>query len=254
MVKHRRKTNKRSRRPINDQPQNNTNIRIKFRKAITFNFVPDAQGSNPSLAAVPLNPSIANLTLDLSKIYRLYRFTEVHFQFQAALVNSTAQARYAINYLPAEDSQSAIVLAPPQIEEYEGPAVGFWQDGRGTPYMYRVPTNVLNAMPLNWYESKTTSVTDNDLTQGFFIASTTFPSESKITALATFVVEFQTLLEPSFLAAKIRDSEQHDDDNAKVVSGQNGHDYDLCAHKKVDAHPILIQYGLNRNLLERTSQ
>lgn len=241
MVKH-RKSNKRSRRPINDQPQNNTNIRIKFRKAITFTFVPDAQGTFPSLAAVPLNPSIANLTTDLNEIYRLYRFTEVHFQFQAASINSTSQARYAINYLPAEDNQSAIAANPPMIEEYEGPAVGFWQDGRGTPYMYRVPTNVLNAMPYNWYETKTTSVAPNDLTQGFIIASTTMPSESKITALATFVVEFQTLLEPSFLAAKIRDVEQHDD-NAEIGVVQPGHDYDLCTHK-VASHPILIKYGL----------
>jgi len=104
--------------------------------------------------------------------------------------------RYAINYCPALEAPTS---APLFIEDYEGPAVGFWQNNRGTPYHWKIPSNVLNAMPYNWYETKSNSPDTSDLTQGYILSSTDVETETQ-TALLDVVFEFQTLEDPEFLA------------------------------------------------------
>lgn len=196
--------NGRSRRGgvINDVPMNDTNIRVRFRKAITFSYV-----SNQD--KVILNPGISTLTKDLAVVYKLYRCTHLKLTFQAAtyLPGSGAQPRYAINYVPALEFTSSTPLT---IEDYEGPAVGFWQSNRGHPYTYKVPSNVLNAMPYNWYETKSNSPDTSDLNQGTILTTTDLETDSQ-TALLEVVFEFQTLEDPDFLAALVRDNRNNPD-------------------------------------------
>jgi len=175
-------------RPINDVPMNDTNIQVRFRKALTFQYV-----ANQSV--IPLSVNISVLTQDLGAIYKQYRVTALSFVFQAAEITSATQTRYAINYVPSLETPPATGLS---IDDYEGVAVGFWQDQRGTPYRYRVPSNVLNAMPLNWYETKAPNA--SEAIQGM-IYSTCSTSELKITCLMEITVEYQTLLDTDFLAS-----------------------------------------------------
>jgi len=172
---------------------NNTNIRVRFRKVITLSYV-----SGQSNTA--LNPSIATLSKDLAVVYKLYRITHASLTFQAAtsVTGIATPPRYAINYVPALE-------APPPttslfLEDYEGPAVGFWQNNRGTPFHYTIPKNVLNAMPYNWYETKSNSPDISDLTQGYILSSSDVETDAQ-TALLDIVFEFQTLEDPEFLAS-----------------------------------------------------
>lgn len=178
--------------PINDVPKNDTNIRVRFRKAITLDYVSNQVKIN-------LNPAISTLTKDLGVVYKLYRCTKLKLTFQAAtyLPGSGAQPRYAINYVPALEFTSSTPLS---IEDYEGPAVGFWQGNRGHPYTYTIPSNVLNAMPYNWYETKSNSPDTSDLTQGTILSTCDLETDSQ-TALLEVVFEFQTLEDPDFLAS-----------------------------------------------------
>ena len=180
--------------PINDVPQNDTNIRVRFRKAITLEYV-----SNQ--VKIPLNPSISTLTRDLAVVYKLYRCTHAKLTFQAATYQpgSGAQPRYAINYVPALEFTAS---SPLTIEDYEGPAVGFWQSNRGHPYTYTIPSNVLNAMPYNWYETKSNSPDQSDLTQGTILSTCDLETDNQ-TALLELVFEFQTLEDPDFLASMV---------------------------------------------------
>jgi len=183
---------------------NDTNIRVRFRKAITLDYVSNNE-------KIYLNPSISTLTKDLAVVYKLYRCTALKLTFQAAtyVVGSGAQPRYAINYVPALESTSSSPLA---IEDFEGPAVGFWQSNRGTPYTWSVPSNVLNAMPYNWYETKSNSPDTSDLTQGTILSTADITTDSQ-TALLEITFEFQTLEDPEFLASLGRDHRdilQHD--------------------------------------------
>lgn len=180
------------RHPINDVPQNDTNIRVRFRKAITLDWVQNQ-------VKIPLNPSISTLTKDLAVVYKLYRCTHLKLTFQAStfLPGTGAQPRYAINYVPALEFTSS---SPLSIEDYEGPAVGFWQSNRGHPYTYVIPSNVLNAMPYNWYETKSNSPDQSDLTQGTILSTCDLETEAQ-TALLEVVFEFQTLEDPDFLAS-----------------------------------------------------
>lgn len=184
-------------RPINDVPMNNTNIRVKFRKAITFNYV-------NFQSKIELDPEISTLTKDLGVVYKLWRCTHLSLEFQAAtaLPATGSQPRYAINYVPALEATSAIVL---DIEDYEGPAVGYWQANPGHPYRYTVPRNVLNAMPYNWYETKSNSPDVSDRVQGMLL-STCDMEEDNQTALLEVVFEFQTLEDPDFLASLSKDT------------------------------------------------
>lgn len=187
---------------INDVPQNDTNIRVRFRKAITLAYVSNQE-------KLILNPAISTLTKDLAVVYKLYRCTHLKLTFQAAtyLPGSGAQPRYAINYVPALEFTSS---APLTIEDYEGPAVGFWQANRGHPYSWKVPGNVLNAMPYNWYETKSNSPDTSDLNQGTILSTCDLESDNQ-TALLEIVFEFQTLEDPDFLASLIRDNQDNPD-------------------------------------------
>lgn len=187
---------------INDVPQNDTNIRVRFRKAITLAYVSNQE-------KLVLNPAISTLTKDLAVVYKLYRCTHLKLTFQAAtyLPGSGAQPRYAINYVPALEFTSS---APLTIEDYEGPAVGFWQANRGHPYSWKVPGNVLNAMPYNWYETKSNSPDTSDLNQGTILSTCDLESDNQ-TALLEIVFEFQTLEDPDFLASLIRDNQDNPD-------------------------------------------
>jgi hypothetical protein len=100
--------------------------------------------------------------------------------------------------------------SPLTIEDYEGPAVGFWQGNRGHPYTWKVPGNVLNAMPYNWYETKSNSPDTSDLNQGTILSTCDLETDNQ-TALLEVVFEFQTLEDPDFLAALVRDNKNNPD-------------------------------------------
>lgn len=189
-------------RVINDVPRNDTNIRVRFKKAITFDYV-----SNQD--KLLLNPGISTLTKDLAVVYKLYRCTHFKLTWQAATFASGtgAQPRYAVNYVPALESTTS---APLTIEDYEGPAVGYWQSNRGHPYIWKIPGNVLNAMPYNWYETKSNTPDTSDLTQGAILTTTDLETDSQ-TALLEVVFEFQTLEDPDFLASLVRDNRTNPD-------------------------------------------
>lgn len=176
---------------INDVPMNSTNIRVRFRKAITLTYTSGE-------ARIAVNPSISTLSKDLAVVYKLYRVTHLSLVFQAATSVSgiPTPPRYAINYCPALEAPTT---GPLFIEDYEGPAVGFWQNNRGTPYHWKIPSNVLNAMPYNWYETKSNSPDTSDLTQGYILSTTNIETDTQ-TALLDVVFEFQTLEDPEFLA------------------------------------------------------
>ena len=187
---------------INDVSMNDTNIRVRFKKAITFAYVSGEE-------KILLNPGISTLTKDLAVVYKLYRCTHLKLTFQAAtyVPNTGPQPRYAINYVPALEFTAS---SPLTIEDYEGPAVGFWQSNRGHPYTYKVPGNVLNAMPYNWYETKSNSPDTSDLNQGTILSTTDLESDNQ-TALLEVVFEFQTLEDPDFLANLIREHKDNPD-------------------------------------------
>lgn len=187
---------------INDVPMNDTNIRVRFRKAITFDYASFQE-------KILLNPGISTLTKDLAVVYKLYRCTSLKFTFQAAtfIPGTGSNPRYAINYVPALEFTAS---APLTIEDYEGPAVGFWQSNRGHPYTWKVPGNVLNAMPYNWYETKSNSPDVSDLTQGTVLSTCDLETDAQ-TALMEIVFEFQTLEDPDFLASLVRDNAHNPD-------------------------------------------
>jgi hypothetical protein len=193
------KNKHRSRRrgPINDINHNSSNITINFRKILPLTLV--TSPNNTTFRAVRLAPSIAQITTDLGAIYKLYRFTSVHFTFQAEL-NQNLISDVAVNYIPAQENISG---QPTSFEEFEGPAVGYFSNGRGTPYSYRVPSKVLNAMPYNWYETKAGEA--SDLTQGVFYFLSNVPTVSTINIYAHFTCEFQTLEDPAFLTQMVKE-------------------------------------------------
>jgi len=202
MGKRRNKNKTGRRRPINDVPMNDTNIRVRFKKVITFDYVTFQE-------KVLLNPSISTLTTDLAVVYKLYRCTSLKLTFQAAtyLPGSASQPRHAINYVPALEFTAS---SPLSVEDYEGPAVGFWQANRGHPYTWKIPGNVLNAMPYNWYETKSNSPDVSDLTQGTILSTSDLETTAE-TALMEIVMEFQTLEDPEFLAQLVRENEHNSD-------------------------------------------
>lgn len=204
MTRSKKKVNSRRgrRHVINDVPMNDTNIRVRFRKAITFDYVSFQD-------KILLNPGISTLTKDLAVVYKLYRCTSLKFTFQAAtfIPGTGSNPRYAINYVPALEFSAS---SPLTIEDYEGPAVGFWQSNRGHPYTWKVPGNVLNAMPYNWYETKSNSPDVSDLTQGTILTTCDLETDAQ-TALMEIVFEFQTLEDPDFLASLVRENEFNPD-------------------------------------------
>jgi hypothetical protein len=213
---------KRSRgRPINDVPMNNTNIRVRFRKAITFTYT-------NFQSKLLLDPEISTLTKDLGVVYKLWRCTHLSLVFQAASNNTgtSAQPRYAINYVPALEATTALLL---NVEDYEGPAVGFWQSNRGHPYRYQVPSNVLNAMPYNWYETKSNTPDATDRVQGMILSTCDFEEDTQ-TALLDIVFEFQTLEDPDFLASLAKDITKYENPTTHQieVTSSLGERYDMA--------------------------
>jgi hypothetical protein len=182
-------------RPINDIRHNDSNITVNFRKVLSLTLIPSPGGVNTTYRALRLAPGISQLTNDLGMIYKLYRFTSVRFTFQAE-ISQNIISDVAINYIPAQESLSG---QPTSLDEFEGPAVGFYANARGAPYTYTTPSKILNAMPYNWYETKAGEA--SDLTQGVFYFLSNVPTTQTINVLCHFTCEFQTLEDPAFLAS-----------------------------------------------------
>jgi hypothetical protein len=218
---------------INDVPQNNTNIRVRFRKVITFQYSAFEE-------RLFLNPGITTLTKDLAVVYKLYRCTHFKLTFQASNATSGtagAQPTYAINYIPALEQAST---GPLTLDDYEGPAVGMWQNNRGTPYTWTIPSNVLNAMPYNWYETKSNSPDDSDLTQGTIVSTTDQEIDIQI-ALMDVTFEFQTLEDPNMILAKAQALVEENTDYVNVAvshRSQGGKFRGLeCVQRSINGNP-----------------
>jgi hypothetical protein len=188
------------RRPINDINHNHTNITVDFNSVIIATLAPDPTVAG-GFQSIPLNILITNLSEDLAKIYKQYRFTKVKFTFQANKLAATGAlpSEYAINYIPARETP--VTVFPSTFEEFEGPAVGYFGDLRGTPYHWSIPMQVLNAMPYNWYETRNNTPQFSDFTQGQILIKSDTPS-IQVNILAHFVIEYQTLEDPSMLTLK----------------------------------------------------
>ena len=199
--KGKRNGSRRSRRPIHDINHNHTNITVDFNAVLQATLQPDPTAAG-GYESIPLNTLITNLTEDLAKVYKLYRFTKVKFTFQANRPPASATAlpvNYAINYIPAKETP--VTVFPTSFEEFEGPAVGFYSDIRGTPYHWHIPMEVLNAMPYNWYETRNNTPQFSDFTQGQVLIMSDRPN-IQVLILAHFTVEYQTLEDPAMLTLK----------------------------------------------------
>jgi hypothetical protein len=192
---------------INDINHNDTNITVQYRvvKPLTFT-------SNTLLLAV--NPTLTELSTTLATIYRQYRVTELSFTFQCSAV--AGAYALAMQYVPQVGGVPTTL--PTTLSEFEGPAVGYCETDRGREYTYRVPSNVLNAMGLNYYSTRvnTTPTQDPDvLTQGLMVFLTSTPA-TPIIAYMHVKYEFQTLEDPSFLAKLINGDEEDKKDTLVV--------------------------------------
>ena len=197
------KTRRKSRRVhhINDINHNDTNITVQYRvvKPLTFT-------SNSLVLTV--NESLTDLSTTLATIYRQYRVTELSFTFQCSDV--AGAYALAMQYVPQIGTNPNTL--PTTLEEFEGPAVGYCETGRGREYTYRVPSNVLNAMGLNYYSTRRSVSPPQDpdaLTQGLMIFLSSTPA-TPIIAFMHVKYEFQTLEDPSFLA-KLFDQDKDPD-------------------------------------------
>jgi hypothetical protein len=189
------------RRPISDINHNHTNITVDYNAVLVATLAADPTAAG-GYQSIPLNTFITQLSEDLAKVYKLYRFTKVKFTFQANRLANTAGAlpnNYAINYIPAKESP--VTVFPSSFEEFEGPAVGFFSDLRGTPYHWHIPMEVLNAMPYNWYETRNNTPQFSDFTQGQILIRSNVP-DIQVVILAHFEIEYQTLEDPSMLTLK----------------------------------------------------
>ena len=196
---------------INDINHNDTNITVQYRvvKPLTFT-------SNTLLLNV--NPTLTELSTTLASIYRQYRVTELSFTFQCADV--AGAYALAMQYVPQVGGSPA--TPPTTLSEFEGPAVGYCETGRGREYTYRVPSDVLNAMGLNYYSTRvnTTPAQDPDvLTQGLMVFLTSTPA-TPIIAFMHVKYEFQTLEDPSFLARLVKGDEKEAKDTIIVPRGK----------------------------------
>jgi hypothetical protein len=187
----------RRRGPINDVPHNRTNITVEFKAIMKWDF------SSYGFIA-PLNTTISTLSTDLGMIYKLYRFTRIKLVFQAGpdAGAPTTNRQVALTYVPALDASPSV---PSAIQDFEGPAVGYFESSRGMPYTYTVPSHVLNAMPYNWYNTTSNAPEASDLVQGFIVARCNKQSMTEY-VYADFTVEFQTLEDPDVVLAKMEES------------------------------------------------
>jgi hypothetical protein len=205
-VGHPTKSNKSKRRSkssrrvhhINDINHNDTNITVQYRvlKPLTF---------TSSSLIFSVNPTLTDLSETLATIYRQYRVTELSFTFQCSDV--AGPYALAMQYVPQIGGN---VSSPPTtLAEFEGPAVGYCETGRGREYTYKVPSSVLNAMGLNYYSTRSNVSPPQDpdlITQGLMVFLTSTPA-TPIIAYLHVKFEFQTLEDPSFLAKLFEDKE-----------------------------------------------
>ena len=202
--------NKRSSRRvhhINDINHNDTNITVQYRvvKPLTF---------TSNTLALAVNPSLTDLSNTLATIYRQYRITELSFTFQCSDV--AGAYALAMQYVPQIGGNPSAL--PTTLAEFEGPAVGYCETGRGREYTYRVPGHVLNAMGLNYYSTRTNVSPPQDpdlITQGLMVFLTSTPA-TPIIAYMHVKYEFQTLEDPSFLAKLVNGEEKNEKDTLIV--------------------------------------
>lgn len=145
-----------------------------------------------------VNPTLTDLSQTLATIYRQYRVTELSFTFQCSDV--AGAYALAMQYVPQIGGNPSTL--PTTLQEFEGPAVGYCETGRGREYTYSVPSHVLNAMGLNYYSTRTNVSPPQDpdvLTQGLMVFLNSTPA-TPIIAYMHVKYEFQTLEDPSFLA------------------------------------------------------
>jgi hypothetical protein len=186
---------------INDINHNDTNITVQYRvvKPLTF---------TSNTLALAVNPSLTDLSNTLATIYRQYRITELSFTFQCSDV--AGAYALAMQYVPQIGGNPSAL--PTTLSEFEGPAVGYCETGRGREYTYRVPSHVLNAMGLNYYSTRTTVSPPQDpdiITQGLMVFLTSTPA-TPIIAYMQVKYEFQTLEDPSFLAKLVNGDEKNE--------------------------------------------
>ena len=192
---------------INDINHNDTNITVQYRvvKPLTF---------TSNTLALAVNPSLTDLSNTLATIYRQYRITELSFTFQCSDV--AGAYALAMQYVPQIGGNPSAL--PTTLAEFEGPAVGYCETGRGREYTYRVPGHVLNAMGLNYYSTRTTVSPPQDpdvITQGLMVFLTSTPA-TPIIAYMHVKYEFQTLEDPSFLAKLVNGEEKNEKDTLIV--------------------------------------
>jgi len=186
---------------INDINHNDTNITVQYRVVKPLTFTSNSLVLN-------VNPSLTDLSATLATIYRQYRVTELSFTFQCSDV--AGAYALAMQYVPQIGGNPSTL--PTTLDEFEGPAVGYCETGRGREYTYRVPSNVLNAMGLNYYSTRTNISPPQDpdvLTQGLMVFLTSTPA-TPVIAYLHVKYEFQTLEDPSFLA-KLFDKDKEPD-------------------------------------------
>jgi hypothetical protein len=187
---------------------NNTRVHVAFKAIIEPSYTPDTGTGGGGFQSIPINVALTDLTKDLGAIYKLYRFVDLKFEFQADPNPSTTLATgkpayICMNYIPAKEQPITAWPNPLDLEKFEGPAVGFYGANRGHPYMYKVPKSILLSMPYNWYETKQNTPQFSDFTQGqFFIKTTDAGYYNPI--LAHITVEFQTMEDPEFLTSNLR--------------------------------------------------
>jgi len=187
---------------------NNTRIHTQFRSVIEPVFTADTGTGGGGFQSIPINVALTDLTRELGTIYKLYRFVDLSFTFQADPNPSTTLATgkpayLAMNYIPAKEQPITSWPNPLDLEKFEGPAVGFYAANRGHPYTYHVPKSILLSMPYNWYETKQNTPQFSDFTQGqFFLKTTDVGYYSPI--YANITVEFQTMEDPEFLTQNLR--------------------------------------------------
>jgi hypothetical protein len=198
---------------INDINHNDTNITVQYRvlKPLTF--------TNNNLI-LSVNPTLTELSSTLASIYRQYRVTELSFTFQCSDI--AGPFALAMQYVP---QTGGVPITPPTtLAEFEGPAVGYCETGRGREYTYRVPSDILNAMGLNYYSTRVNISPSQDpdiLTQGLMVFLTSTPA-TPIIAYMHVKYEFQTLEDPSFLARLVNGDENEAKDTMIVPHPKKG--------------------------------
>lgn len=204
--------------PISDVPHTDTNIRVKFRSVVKMDYV-------SNVAAVPLSSNLFHLSQDLSLIYKLYRFTKMAITFQASQATSGySNEGVAIMYVPALDKPPS---PPSFMTDFSGPACGYFEEGRGTPYTFHIPMTVLNAMPYNWYNTTSNDPEASDEKQGYLISKTQTTANKTIYMFFDVTMEFQTLEDPTLISERVKNSfmknfNKGDKREASVISSFRG--------------------------------